>query len=104
MFRRGNLLQLEDIIKLKNAVIVKRYKIGDLPVNINNILTSMETSDQHNTRQKSSSKVKHIREKATTIKSTGPKVWNSLEKKERLTNSIKSFKKMVKRRLIRNYQ
>ena len=104
MLRIGNLLQLEDIIKLKNAVIVKRYKIGDLPVHINNILTSMETGDQHNTRQKSSSKVKHIREKATTIKSTGPKVWNSLEKKERLTNSIKSFKKMVKRRLIRNYQ
>ena len=95
LFRRGNLLQLEDIIRLKNAIIVKRYKLGDLPVNINNILTSMENGDQHNTRQKSSSKVKHIREKATTIKSTGPKVWNSLEKKERLTNSLKSFKKMV---------
>lgn len=57
----------------------------------------METSDQHNTRQKSSSKVKHIREKATTIKSTGQKVLSSLEKKERLTNSIKSFKKIVKK-------
>ena len=52
----------------------------------------METSDKHNTRQKTSSKVKHIREKATTIKSTGPKVWNSLEKEERLTNTINSLK------------
>ena len=31
LFRKSNLLQLEDIIKSKNAIVVKRCKIDDLP-------------------------------------------------------------------------
>ena len=105
MFHNLNTLNIFDLNKLQTALFMYRFNTNTLPNSFSNFFSKHSDIHNYNTRfaknyitaKPSSNLIKY------SIKYTGPKIWNALNKTITESKSIKVFKNRFKQDLIDNY-
>ena len=111
LFKKAEMLKLNDIIKMEYLKIAFEYKRGNLPNNLNNLFLDCDAVHNHLTRSKSNNALfvqrfnsskfgrNSLRYKATTL-------WNELSNSSFDISScchIWNFKKKYKKHLLYSY-
>jgi hypothetical protein len=106
MFHNLNTLTIFDINKLQTGLFMYRNTTNNLPNSFSDLLIKHSDIHHYNTRHANN----YILPKITcnlikySIKTSGPKIWNSIKSNDKNFTSIHSFKNMFKTLLIQNYK
>ena len=105
LFKKHDILNVYDMYKLEVGVFMYRYFERLLPDSFNTFFT--KRSDIHDYHTRNSCKLNPTRNKLVftdkSIRTTGPKLWNSLNDQVRSSLSTKHFRNLYKSTLISTY-
>ena len=105
LFKSLNLLSIYDIYRHQLATLMYRHQSGLLPSIFKNFFTTNSDLHQYNTRKKHDyrSALSRIGARSSSVRITGPKLWNSIDPSVRSALSLSSFKYTFKSLLISQY-
>jgi len=98
LFKKYKVLNIFDMYKNELAIFMYKYKYGMLPSSFDGIFTAHLENHKYNTRNKCDFQIPMQR--VQTISSAGPKIWNSLPKYVKLSESFGQFKTKLKNHLM----
>ena len=105
LFQKHDILNIYDSYKLELGVFMYKYFNGLLPMSFNAFFTKL--SDIHNYETRNRSNYNPTRNKKVfadkAIRTTGPILWNSIDKNIKKSISTKCFRKLYKSSLINSY-
>ena len=105
LFQKYNILNVEDMHSLELGVFMYKYSINDLPYTFHNYFSKRSDIHDYQTRFKDDLNLTNNKKVFSdqSIRTSGPILWNSLNKNLKCLPSIKSFRKQFKSKLISKY-
>lgn len=105
LFQKVNQLKVQDIYKLQIANFMFSYLHNLVPKFLENCFRENCSVIPYSTRQSNHIQIPSFKYdfSRTTIRYSGPKLWNSLESEIKCCPSLSSFKKKYKFKLIKSY-
>ena len=107
LFAKYNVLTVDDMYLLELGVFMFRYSMSDLPSAFNDYYFT-KRSDIHRYQTRNVNDLNLVLNKKAfsdhSIRTSGPILWNSLEKTLKTSKSIKHFRNQLKQKLISNYK
>lgn len=103
-FKLLNELKLDDLYKLKIAVLLFKAKNSLLPDNIQRLF-KLDCNQKYHTRQKEDFRIKFTKSKRQAIMPSfqGVHIWNSLHTELKMCKTLHMFKRKLKDTIIDNY-
>ena len=91
---------------LELGVFMFRYSKSELPTVFNDYFTKRSDIHCYQTRHVNDLNLTYNKKAFSdhSIRTSGPILWNSLEKTQRTSKSIKHFRNQLKQKLISNYK
>ena len=105
LFQKHDILNVHDSYKLELGVFMYKYFNGLLPMSFNTFFTKLSDIHNYDTRNKSNYNPTRNRKVFAdkAIRTTGPILWNSIDKSIKNVISTKHFRKLYKSSLISSY-
>ena len=105
LFKGLNLLKLEDLIKLKNAIFMFKVFNRKLPPNLLSLFHEHTANKRYNLRTQQDFQPKTVRtkQKQMCISCQGIDIWNSIDRNIKSCNVLESFKFKYKKYLLSMY-
>ena len=105
LFAKYNVLTIEDMYTLELGTFMYRYSVNELPLIFNDYFS--KRSDIHSYQTRHTHCLNLTRNKRTfsdnAIRTTGPLLWNSIDKKMKESKSVKHFRTQFKQSLVSKY-
>ena len=106
LFAKYNILNVNDMYSLELGVFMYKYSINDLPNAFNDYFTKRSDIHGYKTRHVNDLNLtknkKHFSDHS--VRTTGPILWNSIDKKIINSKTVKQFRNQYKKTLISNYE
>ena len=106
LFAKYNILNVNDMYSLELGVFMYKYSINDLPNAFNDYFTKRSDIHGYKTRHVNdltlTKNKKHFSDHS--VRTTGPILWNSIDKKIINSKTVKQFRNQYKKTLISNYE
>ena len=101
LFAKYNVLTVDDMYLLELGVFMFRYSKSELPTVFNDYFTKRSDIHRYQTRHVNDLNLTHNKKAFSdhSIRTSGPILWNSLEKTLRTSKSIKHFRNQLKQKL-----
>ena len=105
LFAKYNILNIEDMYSLELGVFMYKNSIHELPNSFNEYFTKRSDIHDYQTRQNNDLQLTKNKKVFSdhSVRTSGPILWNSLEKKVKNSKSVKHFRKQLKQNLISKY-
>ena len=105
LFKKLKILKLNDLIKLRTAIVMYKANNNILPKNLQSLFIDNNTIHIYNLRKKHEYYTKYVRtrQKQMCLSIHGVKLWNSLSQEIKKSTYTHSFKIKYKLYLINNY-
>ena len=105
LFQKHDILNVHDSYKLELGVFMYKYFNGLLPMSFNTFFTKLSDIHNYDTRNKSNYNPTRNRKVFAdkAIRTTGPILWNSIDKSIKNVISTKHFRKLYKSSLVSSY-
>ena len=105
LFAKHNILTVDDMYTIELGVFMYKYSINDLPQSFNTYF--VKRSEIHDYQTRHVDNLNLTKNKRTfsdrSVRSSGPVLWNSLDKSLKSSNSTKHFRNQFKQQLISEY-
>ena len=105
IFAKYNVLNVNDMYTLELGTFMFRYSVNDLPSSFDGYFA--KRSDIHNYSTRHGNDFNLTKNKKTfsdhAVRSSGPRLWNSLDNEIKTSKSVKHFRKQYKHKLISIY-
>ena len=106
LFAKYNVLTVDDMYLLELGVFMFKYSKSELPTVFNDYFTKRSDIHRYQTRHLNDLNLTHNKKTFSdhSIRTSGPILWNSLDKTIKTSKSIKQFRIQLKQKLISNYK